>query len=96
MTSSCRSAQPFLAKNHIRSELHAKSKSRRQDATSNGSFIRKKVLETASCDESPYAMMVSVHEHRLTENDGADLATLPSPSLALDWDNSIEYNIKKL
>ncbi|KAI3680284.1 hypothetical protein L2E82_50509 [Cichorium intybus] len=48
-----------------------------------------------SCDESPYAMMVSVHEHRLTENDGADLATLPSPSLALDWDNSIKYNIKK-
>ncbi|CAI9303676.1 unnamed protein product [Lactuca saligna] len=69
--------------------------SRKQDVVSNGSFGRKNVLETPSYGESPYTM-AAVHEHRLAENGGANLATpSPPPSLASGWDNSIDYYIKK-
>lgn len=72
--------------------------SRRQDfkgiGGGDGSFGRKKVLETAECGESPYTM-AAVHEHRLAEDGGAHLATPPPPSLHSGWDNSIDYFIKK-
>ncbi|KAL4580256.1 hypothetical protein LXL04_016442 [Taraxacum kok-saghyz] len=67
---------------------------RRPEFTSNGSFGRKKVFETASCGESPYTM-VAVDENRLAENGGANLATPLPPSSRSGWDNSIDYYIKK-
>lgn len=71
--------------------------SRKEDVKSNGGgFGMKKVLETTSCDESPYTMAGSVHEHRLAENGGAGLATPERQSANSGWDNSMEYYIKKV
>lgn len=65
-----------------------------QEVKRNGSFVRKEVMETVVCSESPYNMG-DVHECRLAENSGAGLATIAPRLLDSGWDKSLEYYIKK-
>ena len=66
-----------------------------QEVQRNGSFVRKEVMETVVCSESPYNMG-DVHECRLAENGGAGLATIAPRLLDSGWDKSLEYYIKKV
>ena len=66
-----------------------------QEVKRNGSFVRKEVMETVVCSESPYNMG-DVHESRLAENGGAGLVTIAPRLLDSGWDKSLEYYIKKV